>query len=54
MVEVSDFLVLETDRLVLRQVTTDDAKSILAYLEYHKKKKSIITDFTAFHNNFIC
>ncbi len=32
MVEVSAFPILETDRLILRQVTQDDANSLLKYL----------------------
>ena len=32
MVEVSAFPILETDRLILRQVTKDDANSLLKYL----------------------
>ena len=32
MVEVSAFPILETDRLILRQVTKDDASSLLKYL----------------------
>ena len=31
MIEVDEFPVLETDRLILRQVTNDDAKSLLTY-----------------------
>ncbi|MHA6261384.1 GNAT family N-acetyltransferase [Sporosarcina sp. CAU 1771] len=31
MIEVDEFPVLETDRLILRQVTNDDAKNLLTY-----------------------
>lgn len=41
MIEVNSFPILETERLVLRQVTKEDAKSMLTYLSQEEVTKHI-------------
>ncbi|HWO74634.1 MAG TPA: GNAT family protein [Bacillus sp. (in: firmicutes)] len=41
MAEVSEFPILETDRLILRQVTKDDASSLLKYLSDQEVMKYV-------------